>query len=145
MSKTTAVLAFALLLGCGGSRPQAGELTGQVMASVDGSHLAYAVAEGAHDDEGEGLAVGASDCLVGVWTAKEQGRTRTLTFRADHTGEDVPAAGHVRRFLWREGNMGRVRLCYPEEGDAPRSEWELQVDCASRVITYRGARYTRTD
>jgi hypothetical protein len=87
----------------------------------------------------------AADCLPGNWVAKEQGRTRTLTFRADHTGEEVWAAGRTRPFLWRQGGTDRVRLCYPGETDELKTGPELGVDCAARVVFHDGVRYTRTE
>jgi hypothetical protein len=82
-------------------------------------------------------------CLVGVWTMEEDGVTKSFTFNADHTGEEIESPPEVRHFTWSLTDAETVHIVYPEDGDTMRSEWDLDVDCGAGEVRFYGARYVR--
>lgn len=132
MPKATAVVSLLFLAACGGSRvPVAADLD----AATGTSELVEAAAPAQVD----------VDCLQGVWTVVEQGRTKTFAFRADHTGAEVRTATDAQRFMWRIRADGTVRISYPEELDEDVPVRDLVVDCAAGTLSTRGVRYAKRE
>jgi hypothetical protein len=133
MPKVTAVVPCLLCLAaCGGSRVP-------VAADLD-------AAAGTPDPvETAGPAQVGDDCLHGVWTLVEQGRTKTFAFRADHTGEEVRTATDTRRLMWRLRADGTVRVSYPEQLDEDVPWRDLVVDCAAGTLSTHGVRYAKRE
>lgn len=96
------------------------------------------------DTDARPAAAAASDgCLLGEWTMEEHGVTKSFTFRADQTGEEIESPPEVRHFTWSLTDPQTVHIVYPEEGDNMRSEWDLDVDCAAGEVRFYGAKYRR--
>jgi hypothetical protein len=86
---------------------------------------------------------GTQDCLVGAWTMEEAGVTRSFTFNANHTGEEVQSPEEIRPFSWSLEDDETVRIIYTAHGDVQSSEWDLELDCTAGRLSFYGAHYTK--
>jgi hypothetical protein len=92
---------------------------------------------------GDAAAVGAESCVVGTYSMVEGGFTKTFTFNADRSGQEVQAESDVRPFTWELKDSETLHIVYPSQGDVVGSEWDLGFNCAERAVTWGGARYSR--
>jgi hypothetical protein len=96
----------------------------------------------ASESKSASAASASTDCLVGTWTVVERGRTRSFTFNSDHTGSEVYSPKDIRPLTWtRNGN--KVHIIYPEHGDNKKTEWDIQVDCATNKLSVFGLVYKK--
>lgn len=72
----------------------------------------------------------ANACLTGTWKKQDGDFTKTFTFNADKTGEEVQSRADKRSFTWSLKNENTVHITYTTPGEA-KSDWDLQVDCAN--------------
>ena len=83
---------------------------------------------------GQVAAAGGADCLVGRWSMVEGGVSRSFTFKADKTGEEVYSPTDVRPLTWAITDARTVHVVYLPHGDTMKSEFDLGYDCAAKTF-----------
>lgn len=118
--------ALWLLAGCGGGG------NGDA-AQADAETAAEAVG-GAQADE---------SCVVVTYTMVGAGVTRSFTFNADMTGQEVHTPDDIRPLSWSLRDAETIHIIYPAQGDNLESQWDLGFNCAEKYVASGGGRYTK--
>ena len=120
-------LAFCVLAGCGG-----------MDANATGNQAATA------EPASETAASAGDECVLGTYSMVEGGFTRSFTFNADRSGQEVQSASDIRALMWELKDPQTIHISYPAQGDAVESQWDLGFDCAQQTVSWGGAKYVKS-
>ena len=85
----------------------------------------------------------AGSCTEGTWEMVENGATKSFTFRADKTGEEISTPPDASPLTWSMKDDKTVHIVYTAQGDVQSTEWDLNVDCQANTLSFYGATYKK--